>query len=80
MMVISTNFKINEEVYMIYKENDVVNIRKDKVKSILIKEDETIYYLENFCDEVQEDELISVEYDFELRDKIMKLIKGEEND
>lgn len=74
-MVISTRFKINEEIYFIYKENKEVKVIKDVIKEILVNEKGTTYYLENFVDEVKEEELISIDCEYGLKDKIVELLK-----
>ena len=73
-MVYSSIFKIGEEVYFIFKENDEVIVRKDKIKEIYITENEVLYVLENYYGgRAREDELIAVKYDYELKDKIIQL-------
>lgn len=76
-MIISTKYKIGDEVYIVYKVNDYVIVRKDKIKEILVKEDDDIsYYLEDFGDEAKEEELIDSEYYYDLKDKVVELLNG----
>lgn len=73
-MVYSSKFKIGEEVYLIFKENNEVIVRKDKIKEICITEDEVSYILEDYGGgRTKEDELVGINYTFTLTDKIVEL-------
>ena len=77
-MVISTKYAIGEEVYAVYKQDDLVHIFKDRVSQIvIISEKEQLYYLEKHnCDEYKESELVKTTSTTELIEKIEKLTGG----
>lgn len=77
-MNIKTKFKIGEEVYIIFKEkNDqILQLFKDKVTEIVINEDDILYYGDVLCEEFKEDDLVSINDKELLIKKIDELIKN----
>lgn len=78
-MKIETNFAVGEYVYVIFKEeNGIIKLFKDKIDSIVIKEDEIVYFLDKICEEFHEDELIKYKDESSLLNKINNLIENKE--
>lgn len=77
-MNITTKFKIGEEVYIIFKEenNEILQLFKDKVTEIVINEDDILYYGNVLCEEFKEEQLISINDKELLIKKIDELIKN----
>ena len=61
-MNIETKFKIGEEVYLIIKneDNNNLEISKDKIKEVVVTKTMYYYWMENFGDEVYEDEIAPI--------------------
>lgn len=77
-MNIKTKFKIGEEVYIIFKEenNQILQLFKDKVTEIVINEEDILYYGDVLCEEFKEEQLISINDKEILIKKIDELIKN----
>lgn len=76
-----TKFRVGEEVYAIYKEDDgIIRLWKDKIISITIRENNVVdYILEELCDTFSGHELVKIEDEKGLIKKINELIeKGKE--
>lgn len=60
-MNIKTKFKINDEVYIIFKEvnEPYLKILKDVVKQIIIDENGITYFCSKMCEEFNEFELVN---------------------
>lgn len=58
-MNIKTKYKVNDEVYVIFKEEseNCVRIYKGKIEEIVIRDEEHIYYIDSICEEFKESEL-----------------------
>ena len=80
-MNIKTKFKIGEEVYIIFKEenNEILQLFKDKVTEIVINDEDILYYGNVLCEEFKEDQLISFNNKELLVEKIDELIKNGDN-
>ena len=76
-MNIKTKFKIGEEVYIIFKENDgIIRLFKDEVTEIVINDKGILYYGDILCEEFKENQLISFNNKELLVEKIDELIKN----
>ena len=76
-MNIKTKFKIGEEVYIIFKENDgIIRLFKDEVTEIVINDKGILYYGDILCEEFKENQLISFNDKELLVEKIDELIKN----
>lgn len=77
-MNIKTKFKIGEEVYIIFKEenNQILRLFKDKVTEIAINEEDILYYGDVLCEEFKEEHLVSINDKELLIKKIDELIKN----
>lgn len=80
-MEFKIKFAIGEELYVIYKEekDNIIRLFKDKVTEIVIREDETVYYLDKMCEEFHEEELVKYKDKTTLLYKIDQLIEKGEN-
>lgn len=77
-MTIDLKYKFNDEVYVVFKEDDgIVRVFKDKVKEISMSEEHgLIYYIDRFED-FKEEELISVDRPDLLVERIDMLLEEE---
>lgn len=78
-MKIYVKYRVGEEVYAIYKEDDgIIRLWKDKINSITIRENNVIdYLLEDYCETFSEHELVKLEDEKGLLKKINELIDNE---
>ena len=78
-MKIETKYSIGDNVYVIFKEdNGEIKLFKDKIDSIVIKENEIVYFLDKICEEFHEHELIKYKDESSLLNKIDALIENTE--
>ena len=77
-MKIETKFKIDDEVYIIFKEDGIVKLFRDVIKEIVITKGHIIYYGKIMCEEFEEDEIVSINNNEELIKKIIELTGGDE--
>ncbi|WP_288910778.1 hypothetical protein [uncultured Thomasclavelia sp.] len=61
-MQINTKFKIGQSVYFVYKDYNLqtVQVLKDKIKEIVITEQEAMYYGDERCEAFKEDETVDI--------------------
>ena len=76
-MNIKTKFKIGQEVYVIFKEDNepYVKIFDDVITEITISKDGIVYYLTKILEEFKEDELVSKKDVNALIPKIRNFLK-----
>ena len=76
-MNIKTKFKIGQEVYVIFKEDNepYVKIFDDIITEITISKDGIVYYLTKIIEEFKEDELVSKKDVNALIPKIRNFLK-----
>lgn len=75
-----TKFRVGEEVYVVYKEDGFIEIWRDKIISITIRENNVVdYILDKLCDTFSGHELVKFDDKKGLINKIDELIeKGKE--
>ena len=82
-MNITTKFGIGDEVYVLFREDGEpwVKVFADVIDEIVIKKNETIYYVNSFCEEFHTHELLPRSCNTnELVDKINELLKESDKD
>lgn len=80
-MNITTKFGIGDEVYVLFREDGEpwVKVFTDVIDEIVLKKNETIYYVNSFCEEFHTHELLPRSCNTnELVDKINELLKEDE--
>ena len=79
-MNINLKYKLGDEVYVVYKEDDRVQIFKDKIVELAMSTDYGLqYYGNNSCEGFKEEELVPIDRKDLLVERIDKLL-GEENE
>lgn len=84
-MNIKTKFKLNQKVYIIFKEDNepYVKILDDVIKQIVLDEDGIVYFCGKLCEEFREEEMVDAKDINALIPKIKELLgtnKKETND
>ena len=81
-MNIKTKFKVGQEVYVIFKEDNepFVKIFDDVITEITISKDGIVYYLTKIVEEFKEDELVSKKDVNALIPKIRNFLKENSNE
>lgn len=75
-MKLDIKYKFDDEVYVVYKEDDVVRIFKGKIVEFSMSKDYGLhYYVDNSGDDYVEQELIAVDRDDLLIERINKLLE-----
>lgn len=74
-MIIQSKYTLDDEVYIIYKEDEepFIRILKDKIKEIALSHNGILYYTEDFFDEVKEEEIVPVNRPDLLADRVKEL-------
>lgn len=77
-MTINTKYSIGQEVYFLIKEEDknYIELHKDTILEITATKEKIIYIMDAYCDEVQENEIVPMDYDMMLAEKVRKLFGG----
>lgn len=77
-MNIKTKFKIGDEVYIIFKEDGIVKLFRDKIEEIAITKEHIVYYVDFICEEFEEYEIVLINNHEDLIKKIIELTGGDE--
>ena len=74
-MQITTKYSIGQEVYFLFKEekNNYIELHKDTILEIVITENKNFYLMTDYCDEIHEDEIVSIADERMLINKISEL-------
>ena len=77
-MNINTKFKLGQEVYIIFKEDNepYLKIMDDVIKEIIISDKGTAYYCDKLCEEFFDYEMVSKKDINGLIPKIKELLKN----
>ena len=80
-MNINTKFKLGQEVYIIFKEDNepYVKIMEDIVKEIVISDTGVAYYCDKLCEEFFDYEMVNKKDINGLIPKIKELLKEDNN-
>ena len=80
-MNINTKFKLGQEVYIIFKEDNepYVKIMEDIVKEIVISDTGVAYYCDKLCEEFFDYEMVNKKDITGLIPKIKELLKEDNN-
>lgn len=77
-MNINLKYKFGDEVYVVYKEDDMVRIFKDKVVEFAMSSVHGLhYYVDSLCEEFKEEELVPIDRKDLLAERIDKLLEEE---
>lgn len=77
-MNIKTKFKLNQKVYLIFKEDNepYVKILDDVIQQIVVDEDGIVYFCKKLCEEFKENELVDAKDINKLIPKIKQLLEA----
>ena len=77
-MTIECKHSLDDEVYVVFKEDDgVVRVFKDKISEISYSEKHGLNYYVGICEDFKEEELIPIDKTNLLIERINKLLKEE---